>query len=423
MMFGIEKRKHSNSIHDVKVRLLKHFSIIALLSSFLVFMAFSVRLIVQEDEQIERHLQSFEQVAVTHYKLSQQPYAVLSQYVTAYYDRSLMPELYLEQLPVPVGSVSRFRDPFEAGYMIYHNQFEWNGETISYYLTIDGTAVEFGDDNWDTLLMTSSLLMVFLLVILRFALKRVFDQLMAPMTELSNQLSSDKTGDFAVSETAIDELKQLTNKLNSYSEMKERVAKQELMFAKYASHELKTPIAIISGAANLQAMSDEPQFQAKQRQRIVDAADGMQQTVEVLLNIVKQENAAHKDKLHVLKRDEVLLADFEQKAAKGVSVILHMDAQVSLNMPPVVASIIINNLVENALRFTVEGEVTISVSESEIGVVDSGRGLSKQPETEHGLGLLIVSRIAKSYGWAFEIRNRGSQTGCVAILNYLDSSL
>ncbi|MCZ8498782.1 hypothetical protein O9929_15125 [Vibrio lentus] len=58
--------------------------------------------------------------------------------------------------------------------------------------------------------------------------------------------------------------------------MKDRLAKQEMMFAKYASHELKTPIAIVLGAAELQAMKpNDPAFQTKQRERILGAANGM----------------------------------------------------------------------------------------------------------------------------------------------------
>ncbi|MCZ8488848.1 hypothetical protein O9992_21790 [Vibrio lentus] len=67
-----------------------------------------------------------------------------------------------------------------------------------------------------------------------------------------------------------------TSHLNSYSKMKDRLAKQEMMFAKYASRRLETPIAIVLGAAELR--SHEPNiclFQTKQRERILGAANGM----------------------------------------------------------------------------------------------------------------------------------------------------
>lgn len=415
-MFKFKSNSTSNSIHDVKLRLLKNFSVIALLSSFVVFMAFSARLVFQEDDQMEKHLQSFKQIAEKHYQLSLKKQAKLSEHVTAYYDENLLPDIVAEQLPVPMGKVSRFRDLIDAGYMLYYDQFSWQGKTVSYYLTIGGEAIEFGDENWDALLITSSLLMVFLLLVLRFTLKRVFDELVAPMTELSNQLSSNKTDQFSVSEPAIDEIKQLASKLNSYSEMKDRVAKQELMFAKYASHELKTPIAIISGAANLQAMNDDPIFQAKQRKRIVYAAEGMQKTVEVLLNMVKQENATQAYKLYAFSPEGIELSEFQNKAHQNVAVDLAMSDKIQLNMPPVVFNMVLKNIVENALRFTTQGRVKITVLENQIEVLDTGKGLSAQPETEHGLGLLIVRRIAKNYGWKFELINRSECSGCIARL-------
>ncbi len=61
--------------------------------------------------------------------------------------------------------------------------------------------------------------------------------------------------------------------------MKDRLAKQEMMFAKYASHELKNRRKSgVIGAAELQAMKpDDPVFQASLfwQERILGAANGM----------------------------------------------------------------------------------------------------------------------------------------------------
>jgi len=194
-------------------------------------------------------------------------------------------------LPYEEGVVTRFRIFNEDGFMVYYAPFiDLSGARVPLYLVVGTRAMEFGDDSWGILMLISFGLMAFLIAFLRFSLRRVFDGLMSPVLELSEQLTANKEEDFHVSERSIDEIKALKQHLNTYKQMKERLAKQEMMFAKYASHELKTPIAVVLGAASLQAMKDDPDFQSKQRERILIAANNMYATVEVLLSIVKQEN-------------------------------------------------------------------------------------------------------------------------------------
>lgn len=422
------KKARGNSIHDVKLRLWITFSVIALSTSFLVFLAFGFRLIMFEETQIEKLLESFEQVAIKHYQLSQEPYAKLSEHVAAYYGESQFDASLKAMQPFKVDAFTKnyaFTDfnfgkeeSFHKGIVVDHFRFDYQGKSIPVYLTISSIAIDFGDDNWDALLGISTLLMLFLMIVLRVSLKRVFDSLMSPVSELTEQLASEKDDEFSTSEHAIDELKQLTAHLNRYKRMKERVAKQELMFAKYASHELKTPIAIVLGAAHLQEMSNEPAFQAKQRERILKAGQGMQETVEVLLNIVKQENVNPQTQ-HAVVLPQLQLERYEAKLNQGVELHIDVAPNVQLNLPSAVLNMILKNLIENAIRFTEQGEIRVSISEQTIQVVDSGSGLIDYPETDHGLGLVIVQRICQSYGWHFELLNNTMGPGCTAQMRYM----
>ena len=410
------KRRKGNSIEDVKARLLTTFSIIALSTSFLVFFAFSIRLVLHEDRQIEEHLASFKDIAIRHYHLEQVEQAMLSRHVTAYYNADALPDKYQPQRPFESGKVSRFRSYDFGGYMVYHQTFDYEKEVVPLYLTIDARAIDFGDDSWDTLMLISMLLMVFLIFVLRFSLKRVFDGLMSPISELSQQLNAQQGKNFTTSEFAIDELKQLTQRLNSYTKMKERVARQELMFAKYASHELKTPIAVVLCAANLQAMKEDPEFQLKQRQRILRAATGMQETVEVLLNIVKQENALSTCDDFPIYLEMLDLDEYRARLNSGVELKGEIAPGSLLNIPHSVLTMVLKNLIDNAIRFTHSGVIWVRISSNRIEVQDTGVGLSETPDTEHGLGLLIVERICQSYGWEFKLQDNPKQPGCLAVM-------
>lgn len=220
------------------------------------------------------------------------------------------------------------------GVVVYHFAFEDQNKTIPAYIAISSFDMDLWDDSWGVLMAISTLLMLGLIIVLRITLKRVFDQLMAPIGELSTQLIKHESDNFHVPTHTIDELQMLTSHLNSYSKMKDRLAKQEMMFAKYASHELKTPIAIVLGAAELQAMKpNDPAFQNQATRTHSWAANGMSSTVEVLLNIVKQENSSTEKTLTVIDNATLDLSKYNKMLASGVTLELNVEPNTTLNMP------------------------------------------------------------------------------------------
>ncbi|WP_295893655.1 HAMP domain-containing sensor histidine kinase [uncultured Vibrio sp.] len=416
-MFFKKEKAAINNIENVKRRLVRRFAIIAISTSFVVFLTFSLKLVKEEDNQIARHLYSFQGFAQKHYQRQQRQVIAITPNITAYYNASVIPDNIKLEMPYAKDEVTRVRSYSEDGFMVYHSTFLWNGKDVPLYLSIETRALDFGDDNWDILMGISTLLMLFLVGILSVSTKRMFDELMSPVVELSQQLSDGNKSEFTVSENTINEIKQLTDRLNSYTQMKERVVKQEMMFAKYASHELKTPIAIISGAANLQAMKEEDvEFQAKQRQRIINAVDDMESTVEVLLNIVKQENTSSRHEYEIINERDIPLSELGKNVKPGVDLALSLSSNTRLNFPLPVLKMILKNIIHNSIRFTEKGAITIRIATDQISVKDTGTGLSEDNETEHGLGLLIVRRLCNVYGWSFELKDNDDVKGCTARL-------
>ncbi|MDK9738829.1 HAMP domain-containing histidine kinase [Vibrio sp. D404a] len=408
---------------------MRTFALIAFVSSFAVFLVFSLRLVWQEEAQIERHLRSFKGVAEQFYAVSPTTTLKLSEYVTVYYGEEGLTDQLKQLIPMQLDTVDRLhfevrpsqKEAIVPGVIAYYFAFQHQGDTIPTYIAISSFEMDLWDDNWGVLMVIATLLMLFLIIVLRITLKRVFDQLAMPITNLSEQLLSHDQG-FSISKNSVDELQQLTAHLNSYSEMKDRLAQQELMFAKYASHELKTPIAIVQGAAELQAMKpDDSAFQAKQRDRILGAANGMSATVEVLLNIVKQENATAESSSTPITPSTIELSKYRTMLPADVSLTLDVEPDTVLNMPIALVNMVLKNYIENAIRFTQQGEIHVSISSHEISVVDTGVGLQSNAKAEHGLGLIIVSRIGESYGWTSTLENNSDvpasplSVGCRAV--------
>ncbi|PMH05217.1 sensor histidine kinase [Vibrio splendidus] len=416
---------------------MRTFAVIALVSSCVVFFVFSLRLVWQEEAQIESHLKSFKGVAEQFYKrLSPEGSLKLSDNVTAYYGEGDFTDQLKKLPPMALDTVDRQRfeirlsknDILIPGVVVYHFSFEDQGNNIPTYIAISSFDMDLWDDSWGVLMATSTLLMLGLIIVLRITLKRVFDQLMAPIENLSTQLSKHESDNFHVPTNTVDELQLLTSHLNSYSKMKDRLSKQEMMFAKYASHELKTPIAIVTGAAELQAMKpSDLAFQTKQRNRILGAANGMSTTVEVLLNIVKQENSSAEKTLTAIDEAAIDLSKYHTMLAPGVELQLNIEPNTTLNMPLPIVNMVLKNYIENALRFTTQGKITVIIHSNTISVTDTGAGLSDDTKTKHGLGLIIVNRIGDSYGWTSTlIDNAHSDSipdtcGCTAIFSRSDT--
>ncbi|WP_117232491.1 sensor histidine kinase [Vibrio maerlii] len=411
-------KPRTNNIAAVRKRLLVTYARIALFTAFVVSFSFSLYLVIAEEYRIADHLKSFEFVAERYYQLEQKPSAQISPNITAYYSETELPEIITQSATLEENEVRRIGRLYEEGPMVYYTNFVYNGETIPMYLTIDAKELDFGDENWEVIIILSVSIIAFLLVVLKFSLKRVFDGLMLPVDELSKQLSDSNSQSFSVSKHAIDELKQLADHLNQYTQMKDRVVKQELMFAKYASHELKTPVAVVLGAANLQSMKDDPEFQAKQRARIIGAAEQMQTTIELLLNIVKQENSEQAKSLFPLGEKDISLDKQRSKLTSGVELNVIVEPGMEINMPPQVVNMILKNLVDNAVRFTEQGKIDIEITPNSITVLDTGSGLNEENSTDHGLGLLIIKRLCDTFGWHFELKDREEGTGCVARLRF-----
>ena len=411
------------SFEDIRVRILRSFATIAIISSFSVFFAFSLWLVWQSNLQVGKQLELYQSIVERHYRLSPTNVLTLSDNIHVYFEQQkdvqTLPEENLLELDTIAFSgenllITESRS-FYPDIIAYHFSFVDQGKRISAYIAMDTVDDDAIIDSWDVLMIAAMVLMFSLITILRFALKRVFIQLMVPITSLIDQLNN-KAETFSLSDDSVTELQQLAAHLNHYSRAKESLARQELMFANYASHELKTPISVIIGTTELLEMKlDDREFQQRQRARILEAANGMKATVGALLNIVKQENPSAEKLVTHVNELSIDLSHYKQMLPSGLHLSLSVEPNTVSNLPVALINIVIKNYVENALRFTTKGEIKVTVDSNTISVMDTGSGLTNEANVEHGLGLIIVDRIGKSYDWESTLINRkDGQRGCIA---------
>ena len=81
-----------------------------------------------------------------------------------------------------------------------------------------------------------------------------------------------------------------------------------------------------------------------------------------------------------------------------------------ISVPTVALRIVISNLVRNAMQYTVDGHITISLTDKDIVVENANRVADDHEPTASngsygfGLGLDLADRICRRLGWFLEIK-------------------
>lgn len=240
-----------------------------------------------------------------------------------------------------------------------------------------------------------------------------------------HRMRPDATGQrLSLPESASAEIETITNAMNDYLARHDGFVDRERSFINSASHELRTPIAVIAGAADVldQRIGSEPSLRAP-LERIRHTAAGVEQLIGLLLVLAKEPQrlraAAETFDLGELLDD--LLADHVHlTVGKSLELRLEKLAPSRLHAPAGIVHVAIGNLVRNAIENSDHGIVRIDVEPA--GVVhirDPGSGLSaqeigrlyveraRQPDRQcgAGLGLELIGRICDHLGWSLRFES------------------
>ena len=185
-------------------------------------------------------------------------------------------------------------------------------------------------------------------------------------------------------------------------------------FTENASHEIQTPLAIIK--SKLELLLNDNELSGLQHKRLRDAFESvsrMSKLNEALLLLSKIENRQFVQKndidfcLLIQSRLEYLEELF---ALKQIELSVHLDIPVTISIHPMLADILINNLLSNALKHNFNhGKLIISSEINKITFSNTGKPLTIDPsklfkrfvknntsEESTGLGLAITAEICRA---------------------------
>jgi len=246
-----------------------------------------------------------------------------------------------------------------------------------------------------------------------------------PLNEVRSQIERRSAADLSpLPDARYKELRPIVAAVNQLMQrLADRLAREK-EFLIDAAHELKTPLAVVQLNADALATAREPSRMDEARQGLVNGVARATHTVHQLLALERSGGDAQADALKPmdlveLVRDRLaVMAEIAHR--RGIEIELRADEACVLPLHRESAASLIDNLVDNAVKYSPDGStVVVSVTEGSGGpcvtVTDQGPGipphlraraferffrLPDQDQTGSGLGLSIAERAAQ--------RNRAS---------------
>ncbi|ANF57160.1 sensor histidine kinase [Halotalea alkalilenta] len=278
------------------------------------------------------------------------------------------------------------------------------------YLAKDNSLHENNEKLFKQAIAAMCLVMVILAIIL---VQLTIRQLIAPLTLLTREIEKmEPAAAMArLSEQDVDkELQVVAKSFNRFLDEIESYVKREKTLLGMASHELRTPISIISGAMDgIESRGNTSLTDIKAMRRIRRAVDEMDASVEAILKLTKY---GDQTMTPVPVRDIVMevLEDAGEAHNARERVRLMGTAEPVVTADPVLLKMLVRNLLNNALQHTT-GSVNIRIEKEWIEVNDEGTGLPQDSRaflntgikrgglSASGLGLFIATLICERLRW------------------------
>jgi two-component system sensor histidine kinase QseC len=217
------------------------------------------------------------------------------------------------------------------------------------------------------------------------------------------------------------EVRPLVDAINLMLSRLQNSLERERAFTADAAHELKTPLAAIKVQAQVALAEPDKALQRLAMERVVQGVDRSARLAEQLLLLARLDV---QEKLSVVPlkpasvAKDTLLANERNAQQKNIRVMLIGDMRAEINAEPVLIGILLDNLLDNAIKYGRSGgsiEVAVQHADDrvQLTVRDDGPGVAPDDlarltsrffratgnqATGSGLGLSIVARIAEHFG-------------------------
>lgn len=218
-----------------------------------------------------------------------------------------------------------------------------------------------------------------------------------------------------------EEVQPLVDSLNGLLARLGNALSQQRQFIADAAHELRTPLTALRLQLQLAERAKDPAEREKAHAMLREGIVRATRVVEQLLTLARADPEAQAaplapTDLAELAR-EVAQANEVAASAKGLELVVQADLPLTVNGERVALRVLMENLIDNALRYTPSGSIRVAAyrdgSSAVFEVEDTGPGIPAAERSRvfdrfyrgeqaagrgTGLGLAIVRRVAERHG-------------------------
>jgi signal transduction histidine kinase len=331
---------------------------------------------------------------------------------------------YMDDVPAPLETLGLGYHPWQKGgveFLVYVT--ERQGQRL--YLAFDRSGVGRLATYYGLVPLAIVLLVLYLSTWLGY---RASQRALSPVIALAREVRQldPKAPDPAafsaerVPRRGDDEIRELADALAWFAQRLNELVERERNFTRDASHELRSPLTVIRTSAEI-LLQDATLGDSARRgaERISRAARDMEElTTSFLLLARESESGLPVERVSV---NEVVATELDRvrPLAEGrpVELKLQADCLLVVEAPEKVLSVMLGNLLRNAVAYTEQGIVRVTISAQGIEIEDTGVGLPPERVRDlrrpflrgthrhpgHGVGLTIVHRLSDRFGWPVTI--------------------
>lgn len=237
------------------------------------------------------------------------------------------------------------------------------------------------------------------------------DQLLGLAPPLAPDYAADEVGELAVAfDATLGRLRQALTR--------------ERLFTSDVSHELRTPLMVLASSCEL--LLENPAIDTRSRaqvERIARACEDMRELVQTFLMLARaqREDASMSPQVSLNQVADDLLGIWREAIeCKGIELFFEPGNPLQTRYNATFLHAVMGNLLRNALHYTEQGFIRLTLEPAGFMVEDSGVGIPEDKReamfepfvrgSENrgeglGLGLSLVQRICENQGWSVSLSN------------------